>query len=279
VALLLAPALLLVLGVIAYPLLLAVRYSLSDATIGDDGRFVGLQQYAFLARDPEYRAALWHTALYTGLSLVLKLGLGTAVALALATPFRGRRAVYAALLLPLLFPVVMDSITWYFLFSTVHGAFNEALMALGVIRQPYAFTGTGGSAMLTLVVINVWHGTPLVVMLALAGLQAVPADILDSARVDGARALARFRHVQLPSLVPPLALAALLGILGTFGDYAIVHLVTAGGPGGETHIVSSLAFAEALRGGSLATGIAMALAVVPGYLVALLLVMRLVLRP
>ena len=278
-ALLLAPALVLVLGVIAYPLLLAVRYSLSDATIGDDGTFVGLRQYAFLARDPEYQAALWHTAVYTGLSLVLKLALGTAVALALAAPFHGRRAVYAVLMLPLLFPVVMDSIAWYFLFSTVHGAFNEALMALGVLRQPYAFTGTGGSALLVLVVINVWHGTPLVTMLAVAGLQSVPPDVLDSARVDGARALARFRHVQLPALVPPLALAGLLAVLGTFGDYASVHLVTAGGPGGETQVVSSLAFAEALRGGSLATGIAMALAVVPAYLVALVLAMRLVLRP
>ena len=278
-AVLLAPAVVLVLGVIAYPLALAVRYSLSDATIGEDGQWVGLQQYAFLARDPEYRAALSHTVIYTGLSLVLKLGLGTAVAVALAGPFRGRRPVYALLMLPLLFPVVMDSIAWYFLFSTVHGAFNEGLIALGVLRQPYAFTGGGGSALLVLVAINVWHGTPLVVMLALAGLQSVPRDVLDSARVDGARALARFRHIQLPSLIAPLALAALLGILGTFGDYAIVHLVTAGGPGGETHIVSSLAFAEALRGGSLATGIAMALAVVPAYLVALVLVMRLVLRP
>jgi multiple sugar transport system permease protein len=276
---LLAPGLALVLGLIAYPLALAIRYSLTDATVGDDGHFVGLAQYAFLIRDPQYRAAVGHTAEYAGLSLALKLALGTGLALALVAPFRARRLVYAIILLPLLFPVVMESITWYFLFSDVHGAFNQALLALGVVREPYPFLGSATPAMLALVTINVWHGTPLFAMLALAGLQSVPQETLDSARVDGAGAFGRFRHIQLPAIVPSLALASLLGLLGTFGDYAIVHLVTAGGPGGETHIVSSLAFAEALRGGDLATGIATALSVVPAYLAALLVVMRIVLRP
>lgn len=201
-----------------------------------------------------------------------------ALALALARPFPGRRAVTAVLLLPLLFPVVMASIAWYFLLSDVHGPIDYALVAMGVLRTGYAFFGTGTSALLSLVAVNVWHGTPLFMLLALAGLSAVPADALDAARVDGAGAWARFAHLQLPSMAPWLALASLLSILGVFGDYAIVHLLTAGGPGGDTQILSSLAFADALRGGDLATGIAVALSAVPAYLVALAAVVRVLLR-
>ena len=275
---LLAPAVFFVLGVIAYPLGLAVWYSLTDATVGEPGRFIGLTQYSYLARDPQYRAALWHTFAYDGLSVALKLVLGTAIAVALVRPFQGRRLVYTVLLLPLLFPVVMVSITWYFLLSDVGGSFNYVLRHAGIIHQEYPFLGTGRSALLSLVAINVWHGTPLFIVLALAGLQSVPRDLLDSALVDGAGARSRFWHIQLPALIPLLALASLLSVLGTFGDYAIVHLVTGGGPGGETHIISSLAFVEALRNGDLATGIATALSVVPAYLAGLATVVWILLR-
>lgn len=273
-AFLLAPALFFVLGVIAYPLGLAVWLSLTDASIGETGRFVGLAQYRFLLSDPNYRAALWHTVEYTGLALAGKLVLGTLLALALLPPFRGRRLIYAALLLPLLFPIVMDSITWYFLFSDVHGGINGILLLLGLVREQYPFLGSGGTAMLSLVAVNVWHGTPLFTVLALAALRSVSRDHLDSAVLDGAGSLALFRYVQLPALTPALTLAGLLSVLGTFGDYAIVHLMTAGGPGGETQIISSLAFTQALRGGDLAGGIATALSVVPVYLAGLLLVLR-----
>jgi multiple sugar transport system permease protein len=266
------------LGVIAYPLGLAIWLSLTDATIGETGRFVGLAQYRFLFSDPAYRAALWHTVEYSGLALACKLVLGTLLALALLPRFRGRRLIYALLLLPLLFPIVMDSITWYFLFSDVHGGINSILLMLGLVREQYPFLGSGVSAILSLVAVNVWHGTPLFTMLALAALRSVSRDHLDSARLDGAGLLALFRYVQLPALVPALTLAGLLSVLGTFGDYAIVHLMTAGGPGGETQIISSLAFTEALRGGDLAGGITTALSVVPVYLAGLLLVLRLLVR-
>jgi multiple sugar transport system permease protein len=277
-ALLLSPALFFVFGVIAYPLGLAIWLSLTDASIGETGRFVGLLQYRFLFSDPQYRSALWHTVEYAGLALVGKLVLGTLLALALLAPFRGRRLIYAVLLLPLLFPVVMDSITWYFLFSDVHGGVNAILLLLGLVREQYPFFGSGGTAMLSLIAVNVWHGTPLFTILALAALRSVSREQLDSARLDGAGSLAVFRYVQLPSLVPALSLAGLLSVLGTFGDYAIVHIMTAGGPGGETQIISSLAFTQALRGGDLAGGIATALSVAPVYLAGLLLVFRLVAR-
>jgi multiple sugar transport system permease protein len=264
--------------VIAYPLGLAIWLSFTDATIGETGRFVGLTQYRFLFSDPAYRAALWHTVEYNGLALACKLVLGTLLALALLPRFRGRRLIYALLLLPLLFPIVMGSITWYFLFSDVHGGINSILLMLGLVREQYPFLGSGVSAILSLVAVNVWHGTPLFTMLALAALRSVSRDHLDSARLDGAGPLALFRYVQLPTLVPALTLAGLLSVLGTFGDYAIVHLMTAGGPGGETQIISSLAFTEALRGGDLAGGITTALSVVPVYLVGLLLVLRLLVR-
>lgn len=277
-ALLLAPAVFFVLGVIAYPLGLAVWLSLTNATIGETGQFVGLAQYQFLLGDPGYRAALWHTLEYTGVALVAKAVLGTLLALALLAPFHGRRLVYTVLLLPLLFPIVMDSITWYFLFSDVHGGINAILLLVGLVHVQYPFLGSGGTAMLSLIAVNVWHGTPLFTILALAGLRSVSGDQLDSARLDGANSVQLFRYVQLPAMAPALTLAGLLSVLGTFGDYAIVHIMTAGGPGGETQIISSLAFTQALRGGDLAGGIATALSVVPAYLAGLVIVLRLLAR-
>lgn len=276
--LLLVPAGLLVLGVIAYPLVLAIWLSLTDAGIGEPGHFIGFAQYQFLLRDPNYRAALWHTFEYGVMALAGKVVLGTLLALLLVTRFRGRRLVYAVLMLPFLFPVVMDSITWYFLLSDVHGGLNAILLLLGVVDQQYAFLGSGSSAMMSLVVVNVWHGTPLFMMLVLARLRSIPREQLEAARLDGAGAAAVFRHLQLPALFPALILAGLLSVLGTFGDYSIVHLVTAGGPGGETHVISSLAFTEALRSGDLAGGIATALSVVPIYLLLVLTALRFGLR-
>lgn len=276
--LLLAPAVTLVVGVIAFPLALELWFSASDAEIGGRGSFIGLANFAYLLRDPSFHGALLNTAVYLIVSTVIKAVLGLGMALALAAAFPGRRAVYSLLLLPLMFPIVMGTVAWYYLFSNVHGGINYILIELGIVRESIAWLGNSNLAMASLITVNVWHGTALFGFLLLTGVRAIPRMLLDSARVDGAGPWRSLLHVTLPLLAPVLGVAVMLSLLGTFGDYAIVFLLTNGGPANRTQIVSSLAFATALRDGDLGLGSAMALSVVPAYLAGLVAMTRLLRR-
>jgi multiple sugar transport system permease protein len=268
------PAIVFVVGVVAFPMSLAFFLSVSQAQLGETPTFTGLGNYQYLLRQGIYREALLNTAVYSGVSLIMKALLGLGMALALARPFPGRRLVYALLFVPFIFPISMGTVSWYYLLSNVHGAFNYALVELGLVHHSIAWLGWGPLPMLSLITVNVWHGTALFGVLLLAGLRSVPSEMLDSARVDGARAVQRFLYMQLPRLRAPLALAAMLSLMGTFGDFAVVFLLTAGGPYNETQIVSTFAFQVALRDGDLGIGTAAAISLLPVYVVGLAYLLR-----
>src|SRR5262249_57988216 len=118
---------------------------------------------------------------------------------------------------PFVFPTVIGTIAWYYLFSNVHGGLNYIRLRVHVVRESVPFLGTGTSATAGLVTVNVWHGSALFAVLILAGLRTVQRDVLDVATTDGATSLQRFRHVVLPALVPAFALGAMLSIARTFG--------------------------------------------------------------
>jgi multiple sugar transport system permease protein len=196
------------------------------------------------------------------------------MALALARSFPGRRVVYALLFLPFVFPVVIGTVAWYYLFSNVHGGINYLLLQAHLIPDSIAWLGVGSLPMASLITVNVWHGTALFGVLLLAALRSVPGDVLDAAVIDGARPLRRFWEVVAPYLRSALALGTVLSVVGTFGDFAIVHLLTGGGPANETNIVSTMAFQITLRDGALGVGTAVALSMIPVYLVVLVFVVR-----
>jgi len=270
----LAPAALLCLAPIAYALGLELWFSVSDAAPGTDGRFIGLANFQALAGLDGFWQMLQNTALYTLSSTLLKLAFGLAMALALVRPFRGRRLVYAALFLPFIFPVVLGTIAWDFLFSNVHGALDWLLLQAHLETQPVDWKGR--FPLLSVVIVNVWHGSALFGVLLLAAMRSVPTDLLDAAAVDGAGRTRRFLHIVVPYLRPAAILGCLLSVLGNFGDFATVELLTRGGPLGRSQIVSTYAFENALLSGALRFGAAVALVLVPVYLAALLIALRLV---
>lgn len=276
---LLAPALAFAFGALAYPIALELWFSVSDAQVGELGRFVGLANFAYLLRQTTYHEALANTAVYALASVALKAALGTALALALARPFPGRRVVYTALFVPFIFPTTMGTVAWYYLFSNVHGGINYLLLASGVADEPVRFLGSAAPLpMASLVTVNVWHGVGLFLVLLAAALRAIPREVLDAATVDGANARTRFFGVVLPFLVPALALAAALSVMGSFGDFAIVHQLTNGGPANETQTVQNMAYLIALRDGNLGLSAAVALSVLPAYLLLLAYLLRVVVR-
>jgi multiple sugar transport system permease protein len=269
------PALAIVAGAMLYPLGLAVWFSLSNAQVGEWGRFVGLANYAYLIRQPTYYDALRNTAVYLAATLAIKALLGMAVALAVARRFPGRRLVYALLFLPFIFPMTMGTMAWYYLFSDVHGAINYLLMQSGGVPNGIDWLGSFGPLpMASLITVNVWHETGLFAVLLLAGLRAIGSDIVEAARLDGASGAQRFLHISLPLLRPALALGVALSIMGSFGDFAIVHVLTNGGPANHTQTIPHMAFTVALRDGDIGTGGAVAFTLLPAYALVLAYLLR-----
>jgi len=274
-----SPALLFVVAFIAFPLGLELWFSVSSAQVGELGSFVGLANFSYLVQQATFHDALVNTFFYTVVSIGVKAALGMALAFALARPFRGRRIVYALIFLPFIFPTVTGTMAWYYLFSNVHGAINYTLMAWGLSRDGVDWLGSFGPLpMASLITVNIWHGVGLFVILLLAGLRSIPTDVLDQALVDGARSRQRFVHVILPQLRPAFALAAVLSIMGTFGDFAIIHILTNGGPANHTQTVQHMAFLVALRDGDLGVSAAIAFSLMPVYLIAVAYMLRTVVR-
>jgi multiple sugar transport system permease protein len=272
------PAAVLTVGVVGYPLLLEGWFSVSTARIGSDGTFVGLANFSYLAGLTTFREVLGNTAVYTFSSTAVKAVLGLGMALALAKPFPGRRLVYALLFLPFIFPIVLGTVAWYFLLTNVHGGINYILQSAHLVRASIDWKGAGALPMLSVVAVNVWHGTAFFGVLLSAGLGSIGADVLDSATIDGAGAPARLRHIVLPLLRPALLLAIVLSVLGTFGDFTIVELLTGGGPLNHTSIVSTFAYENALTVGDLGIAAAVSLSLVPVYVLGLVLAFRLLRR-
>lgn len=260
------PAFLIVAGAIVFPLALELWYSLSDAQVGELGHFVGLANYAYLLHQPTYHDALLNTFVYTVATITIKAILGMAVALAVARHFPGRRLVFALLFLPFVFPMTMGTMAWYYLFSNVHGALNYILMQSKLVPNGVDWLGSFGPLpMASLITVNVWHETGLFAVLLLAGLRSIGNEIIDSARVDGATSSQRLLHIVLPLLQPALVLGAALSIMGSFGDFAIVHVLTNGGPANHTQTIPHMAFMVALRDGNVGVGGAVAFSLLPAY--------------
>jgi multiple sugar transport system permease protein len=279
VLLLLSPALLFVVAFIAFPLGLELWFSVSNAQLGELGSFVGLSNFGYLVRQGTYHDALLNTSVYTVVSIGAKAVLGMALAFALSRRFPGRRVVYALIFLPFIFPTVTGTMAWYFLFSNVYHGINYTLTTAGFGHVDIDWLGSFGPLpMASLIIVNVWHGVGLFTVLLLSGLRSIPIDMLDAALVDGARRSQRFVYVTLPMLKPAFALAAVLSIMGTFGDFAIVHVLTNGGPANHTQTITHMAFAVALRDGDLGTSAAIAFSLMPAYLIVLVYMLRSVVR-
>ncbi len=231
-----APLLLLLFGLIGYPLLRAIRLSLYSAPGRSTPQFVGLENYLRVWQDPAYRDMLALTAKFIGLSLVGQCALGLASALLLGrlSP-RWRGLCTGLLLLPWIVPDVVAALTWRGFYDPINGLLNRLLGELGLVGTTFVWLGPA-TALAAVSVVNVWKGFPFFAILLLAGLQAIDPALYDAAAVDGATGWGRFRHITLPGLRYVLGIAALLATLFSLNAYTLVALLTSGGPLGATRI-------------------------------------------
>jgi trehalose/maltose transport system permease protein len=208
------PALLIILVVAFFPILQAVNLSLRQATVAVTGPFVGFENYAEMFQNPDFMEGLTNTLIFTVASVTLEFFIGLVIALAIHRAFRGRGLVRAAVLVPWAFPTVISAVMWRLMFQDQVGIVNYVANAAGLISQPILSDRT--LLLIGVILVDVWKTTPFVALLLLAGLQTIPGDVYEAARVDGANVWQRFLSITLPLLYPTILVALLFRTLDAY---------------------------------------------------------------
>ncbi|MGB2568646.1 carbohydrate ABC transporter permease [Micromonospora citrea] len=262
--LLVLPMAVVVLGLVGYPLLLTVWFSLTDKALGSDTvSFVGLSNYLDLLDDPVFGRTMWNTFNYTVTAVLAKLVLGLVMALALNEVRRFRRFFRAAFLLPWVVPSSLSVLAWMWMFQADFSVLTYLGRQAGLVDGNIPWLGEAGWAMAAVQTVNIWRGAPFFGIIILAGLATVPKELVEAAVVDGANAWQRLRYIILPHLTPILVVVTLFSFVQTLGDFQIVWILTNGGPVNSTHLISTLAFRTGIRGADIAAGSAISFFVFP----------------
>ena len=264
------PAAALLLVFLTYPLGLGTWLGFTDAKVGRAGVWVGLDNFKFLWGDEVTRLALFNTIFYTVVASVIKFALGLWLALLLnrALPFQS--FVRAIVLLPFIVPTALSAIAFWWIYDAQFSIVSWSLMKLGIIHQYIDFLGQPWLARFSVIAANIWRGIPFVAICLLAGLQTISPSLYEAAALDGATPWQRFRYVTLPLLTPIIAVVMTFSVLFTFTDFQLIYVITRGGPLNSTHLMATLSFQRAISGGSLGEGAAIATAMVPFLLGAIL---------
>ena len=208
------PALFIILVVAFFPILQAVNLSLRQATVAVTGPFVGFENYVEMVQNPDFLEGLTNTLIFTVASVALEFFIGLGIALAINRAFRGRGLVRAAVLVPWAFPTVISAVMWRLMFQDQVGIINYVANAIGLISQPILSDRT--LLVIGVLLVDVWKTTPFMALLLLAGLQTIPGDVYEAARVDGANVWQRFFRITLPLLKPTILVALLFRTLDAY---------------------------------------------------------------
>ena len=211
-----------------WPLSRTIWFSLTDATLSDlsAAAYVGFDNFVALLADPDWWRAVVNTLFFTAVSVTIEVCLGFAIALTLNAQFPARGALRAAVLIPWAIPTVVSAKMWAWMLQDVYGVINALLLKVGIISTPVAWTASPHLAMVALIAVDVWKTTPFVVLILLAGLQLLPADLFEAARVDGASTLTQFFRITLPLMKPAMAVAVIFRILDAMRIFDLVYVLT-----------------------------------------------------
>jgi len=284
----LMPSVVYIVVLVGVPFVLAVGFALSDVTAGDPSYdFVGLRNFRRVFDDPVFWRSLGNTFIFTGISMVLIVVLGKVLANILIADFKGKWIVRFLVLLPWTTPVTLSSIAWLWMLDSIFSPIDWILRQMGLLGRPGDLLGAGsnmywlgepGLAMASVITVHVWRLTPLAAVIMMAGLMAIPRDLDEAARVDGAGYWRRMFEVTVPLVLPVAAVAALFGTIFTFTDMAVVDVLTNGGPNNATQVLTSWAFFRGIDGGDVGQGAAIALFLFPVLLAAAIAILRAVRR-
>jgi multiple sugar transport system permease protein len=273
---LILPALLWVGLLVAYPFVMALYYSLSNAVIGQRATFVGLANFRALLADDTFLRTVQNSVVFTAAAVLGKTLLGVPLALILSRKLRLKRLIRGLVLLPFVIPTALTTLGWLWmydsLYSVVTWTINHVMLRpVGFRALEVNWLGSPTLAMMAVIVVNVWRGLPFFAITVLAGLTAIPAEFYEAAEVDGAGRWDRFWHVTVPLLKPILAIVILFSTIFTFADFNIVYVLTRGGPQESTHLFATLSHALAFESLQLGKGAAVSLFMFPALVVVVIL--------
>jgi multiple sugar transport system permease protein len=276
---LVAPVVLIVLTLLAYPFANAIYLSFTDSMIGKGGQFVGAQNYLefFTNRNNLALKALGITLIVTGGAIVGKLFLGLAMASVLNQDLPARNLWRGLMFLPWAVPAVVSAYAWRFLFDTT-GPINGAIAEFQLADDYLYFFNDAKLALPSLIMVVIWSGTPFWTMNILAGMQSIGQEMYEAAEIDGAGTFQRFRYVTLPSLQHVLFVTGLLSTIWTSANLTQIFVLTGGGPNYATSTVPFLSYLTAIPGKAIGMGSAQSMLLLPFYAVLVYFLTRRMLR-
>jgi multiple sugar transport system permease protein len=264
------PAAIVLLLFLTYPLGLGVWLGFTDTKIGRSGQWVGIENYVYLWGDSVARLSVFNTFFYTIVASVFKFMLGLWLALLLNKQLPIKSFIRAIVLLPWIVPTALSAIAFWWIYDAQFSIISWSLERLGLIDEYINFLGDPWLARMSTIIANIWRGIPFVAICLLAGLQTISPSFYEAASIDGATPWQQFRFVTLPLLTPIIAVVMTFSVLFTFTDFQLIYVLTRGGPLNATHLMATLSFQRAISGGSLGEGAALAVAMVPFLLAAIL---------
>ncbi|OLD38754.1 MAG: ABC transporter permease [Armatimonadetes bacterium 13_1_40CM_3_65_7] len=275
----LAPALAYVILLVGVPFVLAILLSFSNATAGSlSFGWAGWRNYATILADPIFLRSLRNTAIVTIGSQALVVALATAAAQVFRAAFHGKRLARLVLLLPWAVPVSLAAIAWTWIFDSTFSVLNWTLKAAHLMHGWLYWLGDPGLALVAIIIVQAWRVFPFATVIVLAGLSSIPQDVVEAAIVDGAGFWRRLFKVELPLLVPVVAVAVLFGVVYTATDLGVVYILTGGGPANTTQVLPTLAFQRGVLGADLGQGAAIAVFLLPFLIVVAVAMLRLARR-
>src|SRR5499426_776644 len=270
-----APMVVLVLALVAYPFCYAVYLSMTQKFVGLPPVFVGLENYIRLAGDGFFQRAVLNSFTFTFWSVAIKLCLGMVMALVLMSKIRFRSLFTGLLLIPWVAPTDVSALNFLWIFDGSLGVLNYLLVrVLHILPQGVGWLSEPGLAMASVVAVNIWRGFPFFGISFLAGMKAIPAELYEAAAVDGASVMQRFRHVTLPGIRNIMIIVVLLSTIWTFNDFQIIYILTKGGPGGTTMVMPVFTYETAFGAQRLGEAIAVALYLLPALAVTIMVLAR-----
>ncbi len=275
----LLPALLVVLGLVAYPFLEAVVLTFQAKTAGAPGKYIGLNNYRELLNNPVFWRTVFNTIFYTGVAVALKFVFGLGMALVLNQERLFNNFYRSFLLIPWAVPTVISALNWRWIYDDASGLINNILVRLELIDETISWLSDPKLAMFSVIAVVVWQGTPFFTMGFLAGLQSISKELYEAAEIDGASVVQQFWHVTIPCLSPIIVTVVMLSTILTSAGIQFVLILTNGGPADRTMIFPMLSYAYALGGAQrLGMGATVSLFFFPAFVILIYFLTRRMLR-
>jgi multiple sugar transport system permease protein len=234
------PGLLLLILVLGFPAITSVLYSVKAEQTGT----YTLANYKYLLIDPFFKTTFWNTAIFVTVSVAAHMILGLAVAMVLNSAIPAKPLFRLIALLPWVVPDVVAGIIWKWMYDPIYGALNDVLLKVGLINTSVEWLSNPKIAMLSVILVNLWRGFPFVMLILLAGLQAIPRHLYEAAAIDGASKVQTFFHITIPGLKKMIVVALALDIVWEVRRFGLIQAMTQGGPGLLTEVLSTYTYKQ-----------------------------------